>query len=252
MKPPPGAPDWLGVFTAAERPDLWEHVRAERSFDGVWPEYNLHGNHAGRYFGAIFPKYADLQALVVDERTGEVAGRARTIPFAWDGTLEDLPAGIDAMGLRAVDGHDVANTLSALAAEVLPDYQGNGLSKLIIEVMAAMATSAGLAPLLAPVRPNRKHIYPLTPIERYVAWQRSDGLPFDPWLRAHVRLGGRAIRCEPRSMEITAPVGDWEAWAQIDFPEDGLYVFPEGLAPLTVEDGLGAYWEPNVWVLHTV
>ena len=86
-------------------------------------------------------------------------------------------------GLRAVDGPGVANVLSALAGEALPAYQGGGLSKVVIEVMAAMARTSGLAPLLAPVSPNHKHLYPLTPIERYVAWQRSDGLPFDPWLK---------------------------------------------------------------------
>ena len=84
-----------------------------------------------------------------------------------------------------------------------------------------MARSSGLAPLVAPVRPNQKHLYPLTPIERYVAWQRSDGLPFDPWLRVHARLGGKVVRCEPRAMEITAPVQEWEAWTGMAFPEDG-------------------------------
>ncbi len=157
MQPPPGAPGWLRVVTAAERPDLWERARTEHAFDAVWPEYNLHGNHTARYFGAIHPRHAHLQALLVDERTGDLAGRARTIPFAWDGTLEDLPAGIDATGMRAVGGPGVANTLSALAGEVLPTYQGGGLSKVVIEVMAAIERSSGLAPLVAPVRPNHKH-----------------------------------------------------------------------------------------------
>jgi hypothetical protein len=98
--------------------------------------------------------------------------------------------------------------LSALAAEVVPAYQGSGLSRLLLQVMAAMARSDGLAPLLAPVRPNWKERYPLTPIERYAAWQGDDGLPFDPWIRAHARLGGEVLRGEVRSMEITAPIGD--------------------------------------------
>jgi hypothetical protein len=34
------------------------------------------------------------------------------------------------------------------------------------------------------------------------------------------------------------------------FPEDGAYVFPRGLAPLSVRHEVGLYWEPNVWVLH--
>ena len=250
MQPPVGAPDWLAVITAAESAALWERAREEHIFDELWPEYNRHGNHAPHYFSAIYPRHAHLQALLVDRRTGELAGRARTIPFAWDGSLEDLPAGIDAMGRRAVDDPRTPNTLSALAAEVLHVYQGAGLSRVVIEVMAAMARSSGLDRLLAPVRPNQKHLYPLTPIERYAHWKRPDGLPFDPWLRVHVRLGGTAVRCERHSMEINAPVPDWEAWTSMTFPEDGDYVFPEGLAPLRVKHGTGAYWEPNVWVLH--
>ena len=250
MQSPPGAPDWLEVVTAEERPELWERARDKRAFDMVWPEYNHHGNSTPRYFGAIYPRYAHLQALLLDRRAGGLAGRARTLPFAWDGILADLPPGIDAMGLRAVDGNRAADTLSALAAEVLPDYQGLGLSRFAVEVMAAMARSSGFERLVAPVRPNRKHLYPLTPIERYAAWKRADGLPVDPWLRVHVRLGATTLRCEPGSMEITAPIGNWEAWTSLTFPEDGEYVFPDGLAPLSVEDGIGLYREPNVWVLH--
>ena len=52
-------------------------------------------------------------------------------------------------------------------------------------------------------------------------------------------------------MEITAPVKEWEAWTGMAFPEDGL-TFRAGLAPLNVSGGLGAYWEPNVWVCHDI
>ncbi|MGH3169449.1 MAG: hypothetical protein ACRDN0_26665 [Trebonia sp.] len=45
---PGEVPSWLEVATAEERPDLW--ARAEDSFGGVWPEYNNHGDHTGRYF----------------------------------------------------------------------------------------------------------------------------------------------------------------------------------------------------------
>jgi hypothetical protein len=38
----------------------------------------------------------------------------------------------------------------------------------------------------------------------------------------------------------------------MSFPEDGEYVFPGGLATLTVRDGIGVHVEPNVWVLHRV
>jgi hypothetical protein len=109
-----------------------------------------------------------------------------------------------------------------------------------------------MAPLVAPVRPSWKDRYPLTPIDRYASWRREDGLPFDPWLRVHARLGARILRPEPRSMEITAPTSDWEAWTQMAFPDDGEYVFPGGLAPLSVNARTGTYWEPNIWMQHDV
>ena len=68
MKSPPGAPDWLETFTAAERPDLWYLAKTGPAFDGLWPEYNMHGNQTSRYFGALFPRFAHLQVLFVDKR----------------------------------------------------------------------------------------------------------------------------------------------------------------------------------------
>ena len=191
MQAPSGAPDWLDAFTAAERPDLWAAAREQGLFDDVWPEYNMHGNHTGQYFGSLFPRHADLQVLFTDRRSGRIIGRGRTIPFRWDGTLENLPSGIDAVGLQAVSEAGPPTALSALAAEIAPDYQRGGLSGLIIRAMAVAARQAGLNTLVAPVRPSWKDRYPLIPIDRYARWQRPDGLPFDPWQRVHARLGAR-------------------------------------------------------------
>lgn len=252
MQTPKGAPEWLESYTAAERPELWERVATAGLFAHVWPEYNHHGNVAARYFGTLVPRHAHLQAIFCDRRTERVVARVRTIPFRWDGSLEDLPTGIDALGLRAVDEPDPPTAMSALAAEVDAEYQSTGLSGVLVQAMAALARQAGLSPLVAPVRPSWKDRYPLIPIERYASWKRDDGLPFDPWLRVHARLGGRILRAAPHSMHITAPKGDWEAWTDMSLPFDGEYVFPGGLAPLTVTGGIGDYWEPNVWMRHDV
>ncbi|MGH9171802.1 MAG: GNAT family N-acetyltransferase [Acidimicrobiales bacterium] len=238
----------IDVFTAEERPDLWETART--LFREVWPEYNNHGNHTPTYFGALFPEHAAFQVLVVERDTERVVARGRSIPFRWDGSEEDLPHGIDAVGLRAVEGRDPPTAVSALAAEVALDQQGKGLSALVIQSMAAAARAAGLGSLVAPVRPSWKDRYPLTEVERYAAWRRDDGLPFDPWLRVHARLGAVIIRPEPESLRIEAPITEWEGWTEMTFPEDGDYIFPRGLAPLSVRNGVGLYWEPNVWMLH--
>jgi len=252
MKPPTGCPDWLTVYTAAERPDLWESVRSSGLFYNVWPEYNMHGNNTSAYFGVLFSRFPDFQALFVDERSSRVVARGRTIPFSWDGTLGDLPTGIDSVGLRAVQSDAKPNALSALAAEVDRPMQGLGLSSLVIATMGHLAASKGLQVLVAPVRPSIKDRYPLIPIDRYAEWRREDGTLFDPWMRVHARLGATILRAEPRSMEIVAAVEEWEGWTSMAFPDDGQYVFPGGLAPLVIAGGRGEYFEPNVWMMHKV
>ena len=240
----------FAIFSAAERPDLWQD--AEEAFPVVWPEYNLHGDVAEAYFAALYPQHAHVQILVHDTQRERVVARGRAIPFRWDRTLEDLPTGIDAVGLRALEGAAAPTALSALAVEVIPDERQRGLSGVVLRAMVRAAATAGLAPLVAPVRPTRKEHYPLIPIERYCRWRRDDGLPFDPWMRVHARLGARVLRPEPHSMRITGPVEEWEKWTGMVFPDDGSYVFPGGLAPLTVVGRVGRYWEPNVWMVHDV
>jgi ribosomal protein S18 acetylase RimI-like enzyme len=46
--------------------------------------------------------------------------------------------------------------LCALAAEVRPRFQGRGLANRMLDVMADLARDAGLAYLIAPVRPSLK------------------------------------------------------------------------------------------------
>jgi GNAT superfamily N-acetyltransferase len=240
----------IKVFTAQERPDLWE--QAGTAMRATWPEYNLHGNRSGEYFGELVSRFARFQLLLYDAADDAVVGRGRTIPVRWDGSMEDLPTGIDAAGLRAVSDQAPPTALCALAAEVDSGQQGRGLSRVIIQAMGALARDTGLESLIAPVRPSIKDRYPLIPIEEYAQWRRGDGLPFDPWMRVHARLGATVLRAEPESMQFEAPVADWERWLGLDLPHAGQYVFPGGLAPLTVADGVGRYWEPNVWMLHPV
>ena len=128
--------------------------------------------------------------------------------------------------------------------------QGEGLSALLIEAMRGLAREHGYSALVAPVRPTWKERYPLIPMERYARWTRDDGLPFDPWLRVHARLGAELVEVCPASMRIEGTAGEWEEWTGIAFPDDGEYLVPGGLVPVVVEGGRGTYVEPNVWMRH--
>jgi GNAT superfamily N-acetyltransferase len=236
------------VATARERPDLLE--RAWQLTAGTLPEYNNHGDVLNRYWGRLTEELPDFQFHLVDA-DGEPIARARSIPLRWDATVEDVPHGIDGAIERGFE-EGGANVLCALLIAVAQSHQGRGLSHVALEGMLTIARDHGLHAVIAPVRPSWKERYPLTPIDRYANWRRDDGLPFDPWLRVHARLGADVLRPEPRSLRITGTIAEWESWTAMAFPESGEYVFPHGLATVAIDRNAdrGAYWEPNVWMRH--
>jgi GNAT superfamily N-acetyltransferase len=240
----------MKTVTVAERPDLaalaWERTR------DLLPEYNNHGDVLNVYWGRLTEERPEFQFHVLDD-DGEILGRARSIPVRWDGSVEDLPAGIDGAIARGF-AEDGANVLCALVIMVPRNLQGRGLSAVAVQAMLELARRDGLTGLIAPVRPSWKERYPLTPIEHYAAWRRPDGFLFDPWMRVHERIGATILKPEPRSLRITGTVAEWEEWTRMTFPESGDYWFPGGLAPVTIDRKTesGKYWEPNVWMRHAV
>ena len=216
-----------------------------------FPEYNNHGDVLNRYWGRLTEERAEFQFHLVE--SDEILARARCVPVRWDGTVEDLPAGIDGAIARGFD-EEGANVLCAMLISVPRAQRGRGRSGDALRAMLDIARTHGLEALIAPVRPNWKDRYPLVPIERYATWRRKDGLLFDPWLRVHERAGAKVLKAEPQSLRITGTVAEWEEWTEMPFPESGEYVFPGGLATLEIdrERDAGRYWEPNVWMVHAV
>jgi hypothetical protein len=225
----------IEVFTLAQRPELESGVR---SLPGTFPEFMHHDAVVDRYWDSLFTEFAGFQIAVCDD-AGEVLSAGHCIPVFWDGTVGDLPAGLDGVlerGMSRSAGR-APTVVSALLAVVPPAHRGRGLGALI-----------------APVRPTWKERYPLTPMERYARWEREDGQPFDPWLRVHHRLGARFLEVAPESMVITGTVSEWEDWTGMHFPETGPYIIEGALRPveMDLERDLGVYTEPNVWMRHPI
>lgn len=226
----------------------------------VWPEHMLHDAIVNALWDELYERFPHFQLYLVDpERAADgtrgLVGVGNAAPIAWDGMAGGLPAGFDAVLQAAVFGDEAGvlpTALSALQAAILPPYQRAGLSTVVLGAMRDLARGQGFSSLVAPVRPTFKSRYPLTPMERYVRWCRSDGLPFDPWLRVHARLGAEIVRVAYPSMAIRGTVAEWEAWTGLAFPESGQYVVDGALAPVEIdrERDLGEYVEANVWMHH--
>jgi hypothetical protein len=220
-------------------------IRASDSFAALrraWPEIVFHDAVSNEYWGRLYEERPAFQFALVED--GRVLAEGNSIPVAGlpRGWRDAFPNGF---------GGDEPDRLCALAILIDPYAHGRGLSRPMLEHMRGLAHVRGWE-LVAPVRPTLKHRYPLTPIERYVEWRRGDGLPFDPWLRAHERLGAELVGVAPDSLVVEATVAELEEWCGLAFPESGSYVVDGALVPVEIdrERDRGSYREPNVWMRH--
>ena len=239
------------TFTLAEKPEF--ATQLDRLDDNSWPEFLFHNDI--HHWHALFEIFLEYQVLFCEGDTLIAGGH--TIPIVWDGTVDDLPDTIEDILLRAIAAHEASitcNTQVAVAAMVSADHRGQGLSSALLKAMKVVGAANGLASLIVPVRPTLKPRYPLIPMEAYAAWQRDDGLPYDPWLRVHARLGARTLAIAPCTLTVTGTVAEWESWTNQPLPGSGDYVVAGALQPVHIdrEKDNGRYEDPNVWVKHQI
>ncbi|MBY4127398.1 N-acetyltransferase [Rhodococcus fascians] len=240
------------VSVLADRPDLLEPVWNMHS---SWPTFMTEDPIGSMYFDpAIFELFAD-HVLVCQDEVGEVIGRAVSIPFhvpdaaalpedGWDGAIR--------RGIRGRLIGQTANVVSALEISLTPKSQGRRLSTTLLVALRDNARRLGFSELVAPLRPNGRTDFD-EPFASYVHRTRPDGLPVDPWLRVHVRAGGRIGSVAPRSMVVPGTLDQWRVWTGLPFDRSGPVHVPGALVPVIadVEQGTAVYTEPNVWVRHT-
>jgi hypothetical protein len=247
----------LQFATFEEEPELVErYLEDEKDFWGESMEFIYHDPVCQHNWPRLESEFRALQFIAYDNDSDALLARANTIPFSWAGNDDALPDGVDEvlpLAFRQREEGVEPNTLCALLAGIQPGVRAKGLSSKLLEHMKVLARRAGLVALVAPVRPNLKHRYPITPIERYVEWRRDDGLMFDPWLRTHERLGARYAGICRNSNVFRGTVAEWEEWTGIAFPESGEYVIPGAMNPVEIDRqrDKGVLREPNAWMVHT-
>jgi GNAT superfamily N-acetyltransferase len=222
-------------------------------FAGGWPAFIEADAEAARHLPTVRATFGHLEVALLQDDVLVAAGWG--VPLVWDGTVDGLPGGYSDALARAVRDHEasaVPDTFVLCAAQVRPDAGRTGLAAALVDGLLGTARAAGLARVIAPLRPTTKHRYPLTPVEDYVRWTRDDGSAFDPWLRTHLRTGARLLGTSPASQTFTGTVDEWQDWSGLELPGDGAYVVPDALAPLHVERAAdrGTCVEPAIWIRH--
>ena len=257
--------DTVELVPLRGRDDLVDQVLAP-AIHGLWPTF-MHDPMAELYFKALgsvapgFEAYRDTAFAVVEPgRPDIVVGRACALPFASAGVpgREELPdAGWDGVLRWAAVDHAIGrapDTLSALEITLLPAHRGRGGAAVVLDAMRRCAAERGLRHMVAPVRPTGKAAEPLTPMPDYAYRVRPDGLPADPWLRVHIRAGGRIEKMAPLSQTIPGTLAQWRDWTGLPFDTTGPVIASGALAPVycSVEHDYAVLVEANVWVRHVV
>ena len=244
------------VANLADRPDL---AQLMWSVEDLWPMFMQEDPISSLYYSRAETTFARYTMVAYDpaEPSRPVA-RSCSVPFAlgddvgrpdlpddgWDGVIRW--AWIDELVGRP------PTHVSALEVAIHPDLRGTGLAPVMLEAMRANVRSLGFDDLVAPVRPSRKAEEPHCSISDYAFRTRPDGLPKDPWLRVHVRAGGRIVGVCPRAMTISGSLDEWRSWTGLPFDQTGDVVVPFALNPIhcSVEHDHAVYVEPGVWVHH--
>ena len=249
----------LVIVPLSEQPEL-EPFLWEDELMSSWPEFMLNDPISNLYYDeARFERYYDFMLVAYDDSSPEhILARAFSVPFCLGDEYErkGLPDGGWDSVVRWADQDFLLkrkpNAISALEITISLRAKGQGLSGQMVRAMCNNAKRLGFNDLLAPVRPSQKHLEPNTAIEDYALGVREDGLPTDPWLRVHMRAGGKIIKIAPYSMVVANTLESWRNWTGLPFDQSGTCIVPQALVPVhvSVEQNHAVYVEPNVWVHH--
>lgn len=221
----------------------------------AWPEFMQHDAIVGKYWPNLYSDFLDYQFAVKSENA--LVGVGNSIPVYWTGDFSKLPAqGLDWAMEKAVDDkkeEQVPNLLVAVQILINFDLRSKGLSYELLDSMKLVARNNGIKHIALPVRPTLKHIYPLIPMQKYIEWTNEKGEQFDPWLRVHIKAGGKIVSICSESMKIQGEISEWKEWTGLNFQSSGLYTIENALCPINIDlaNNLGEYIEPNVWIIHS-
>lgn len=244
----------MPLHVLTQRPDLAEDLDRPELNPG--PVVMSKDTTAHDLWPSLITEFSDFQLVLSQDE--QVIARAHSVPLAWHGSEHDLPQGGFAWALQKAFDDQAAGrppTIAvALYIAVDNHHQGQGLSARMVTALGKNAAAHGLTALAAPLRPTLKHRYPLIPMADYASWKRPDGLPFDPWIRTHQRLGARILHPCEEAMHVTGSLEQWRQWAGMDLPGSGEHIVAGALAPVTIDIHAdhGTYTEPNLWVWHQV
>lgn len=207
--------------------------RAEAFPDGQLAVWTSEGRPIASVSLSRFNYSGDLQALPT-----------------WDELMGDPPTGEKTF---VPDG----NAVGMMSINVHPEYQGAGLTRVIIDEVRKKAKDLGVKHIMGSFRPSQFGEYTYeNPREGFITYalkERPDNLPLDAWLRALARNGMRMLRVDDAAMVVPdVPREQFDEYRRTYNPEKWKQIAPAvwrcgetGIWLAGKESAV--YVESNVW-----
>ena len=244
------------IILASQRHDLLKATQL--LFEDNIPEFMRHDEISVRYRDYRNAEFSKFHFYIVDTDDNIMAS-CKSIPSQWDGNINSMPGSYDEAIEKAIDNYKTNaglnwNTLIGTSVSVADSFRNRGLSSICIKKMKEICFDYNFKYLIIPVRPTFKCKYPLIELSEYINWVDKDGTPFDPWLRVHLKQGGKMIKVADKSMTIKGTIADWEKWTGVTFPASGKYIVDGALSPISIDydTNVGVYYDPNIWILYEI
>ncbi len=239
------------ISTVKSRPDLAEQM--QKLYAGAFPKFMGAERVMRTYWKFVEEEFSDYQILLTSE--DKVIAIVNSGAFNFDGDNAELDEGGIYWGLKKIASdfykNKKPNAFMALQITINPDYKGKRLSYICVKELIRLGKEKGYTRLFIPIRPSAKFKYPLMDSEKYFSWTNEEGLPFDPWIRVHVKLGATIVK-KCNGIFISGTISEWEDWTGLKFPYSGEYIVPGALQPIKVdiEKGTVEYSQENLWLVH--
>jgi len=178
-------------------------------------------------------------------------GDPQSLP-TWDELMGDPPTGENTFDLNG-------NAVGMMSINIHPEFQGGGLTRVIIDAAKETAKMLGVKHVMGSFRPSQFGEYshavdPHASFSEYINKKREeDDLPHDAWLRALARNGMKMLRIDDIAMVISDVSREqFDEYRSTYKPERWKNIAPNvwrcGETGLwLVGDTSATYIESNVW-----
>lgn len=157
---------------------------------------------------AVFPE----GQIAVWSKDGRPIANLNLSRFSYNGDPKSLPTWDELMGNPATGENTFdlnGNALGMMSINIHPEFQGVGLTRVIIDAAKKTAKMLGTKHVMGSFRPSQFGEYshevdPRVSFSEYVNKKRADdNLPQDAWLRALTRNGMSMLRIDEPGMVVS-------------------------------------------------